>query len=235
VADLAQLEAPQLREHQGLIVVRDDLIEGGTKVRVAPHLLESNDEWVFAGPAQGYAQLALAIACEQTGKRAVFFTAKRRELLPLTLQSMRHGMRVVQVPYGRISHVQAKARAYCAASGASFIELGLKLPGMEDALVALAGTLAIPEPEEIWVTAGSGTLARALARAWPSATINAVQIGMRPHLPEGARLFVAPERFEESASGAEPPFPSAEFYDRKMWRFVQAFAHPGALVWNVGR
>lgn len=227
---------PELREHEGILVVRDDLIDGGTKVRVAPALLATNDEWVFAGPAQGYAQLALAIACEQQGKRAVFFTAKRSKPLPLTLRALAHGLRVVQVPYGRISHVQAKARAYCEASGATFIELGLKLPGMEDALVELAAALPIPEPTEVWVTAGSGTLTRALSRAWPGAAMNAVQIGMTPKLPEGCKLWVAPEQFGERATGPEPPFPSAEFYDRKAWRFVREHATrgPGTLFWNVG-
>lgn len=229
------MEPPALREHDGILVLRDDLIEGGTKVRVAPQLLSSSDEWVFAGPAQGYAQLALAIACEQAGKRAVFFTAKRSTPMPLTVQSLAHGLRVVQVPYGRISHVQAKARAYCEASGASFIELGLKLPGMEDALVELAASLPVT-PSEVWVTAGSGTLSRALARAWPGAALNCVQIGMKPKLPEGARVWVAPERFEERASGPLPPFPSAEFYDAKAWRFVSEHATrgPGTLLWNVG-
>ena len=226
---------PVLRKHEGIVVVRDDLLEGGSKVRVAPALLGSNDEWVFAGPAQGYAQLALAIACEMTGKRGVFFTAKRNEPLPLTKQAMKHGLKVVQVPHGRINVVQARAREYCAASGATFIDLGLKLPGMEDALFSLASQMEIDEPKEVWVTAGSGTLTRALARAWPSAEIHAVQIGMSPELPDRAILHVAEEEFAKPAL-APPPFPSAIFYDAKAWRFVRAGARTDgrALFWNVG-
>lgn len=225
---------PRLIEHGGLTVLRDDLIEGGTKVRVAPALLASNDEWVFAGPAQGYAQLALAIACQAAGKRAVFFTAQRNHPLPLTAQAMGHGLRVIQVPYGRISNVQAKARAYCAATGASFIGLGLLLPGMEAALTELAASLPI-DPAEVWVTAGSGTLARACAAAWPAAAINAVQIGMKPTLPPGCRHFIAPEPFSRPAQHP-PPFPSATYYDAKAWRFARALAHrsPRTLFWNVG-
>lgn len=228
---------PVVVEHEGVLVVRDDMVTGGTKARVAPDLLAGSDEWVYAGPAQGYAQLALAIACEQEGKRGVFFTAKRKSPLPLTQSSLEHGLRVVQVPYGRLTHVQAKARAYCELTGARFIDMGLKLPGMEDAMAAVAqGLAAEVQPREVWVTCGSGTLCRALARAWPNAQINAVQIGMHPELPEGARLWVAPERFEEVATGPTPPFPSAEFYDRKAWRFVleHAAKDGSALLWNVG-
>lgn len=228
------LEIPpvEISEHDGIRVVRDDLIEGGSKVRVAPGLLAGADEWVFAGPAQGYAQLALAIACEAMGKRATFFCAERREPAPITKLALAHGLQVIFVPAGRISVVQHRARAYCELTGARFVELGLKLPGMEDALCELARS--IEAPAEAWVTAGSGTLCRALARAWPEAEIHAVQVGMRPQLPERAKLWVAPERFEQDASGPLPPFPSAINYDAKAWRFVAEHASPGALFWNVG-
>lgn len=146
---------------------------------------------------------------------------------------MAHGLRVVFVPAGHIQVVQARAREYCAMTGGRFIELGLKLPGMEDALFRLAASLPV-EPEQAWVTAGSGTLARAMARAWPSADLHAVQVGMAPHLPEGATLWKAPERFDEPARGPLPPFPSVLSYDAKLWRFVLEHAQPGALVWNVG-
>jgi hypothetical protein len=223
----------EIREHDGILVVRDDLIEGGTKVRVAPDLLDGCDEWVFAGPAQGYAQLALAIACEARGKRGTFFTAARKDPHPLTKAAMAHGLKVVFVPIGRLSNVRAKARAYCEMTGAVLADMGLLLPGMEDALCELARGLEL-QPEQVWVTAGSGTLSRALARAWPAAEINSVVVGMRPHLPERAIRWDAPEAFHEPARGPQPPFPSAEAYDRKAWRFVAENAQPGALFWNVG-
>jgi hypothetical protein len=231
---LAVLAAPRLVTHDGVVVLRDDLIEGGTQVRVAPALLAGSDEWVFAGPAQGYAQLALAIACEQEGKRAVFFTAKRNTPHEITARAMRHGLRVVNVPFGRISVVQARARAYCQMTGARFVELGLLLPGMEDALTGLAGSVPM-RPAEVWVTAGSGTLARACARAWPQARVNAVQVGMTPHLAPGIRLWKAPEPFSGPAE-EPPPFPSARAYDAKAWRFVARHARRDgrALFWNVG-
>lgn len=224
---------PVLREHEGVLVLRDDLLEGGSKVRVAPRLLASNDEWVFAGPAQGYAQVALAIACEMTGKRAVFFTAQRREPHELTRRAMAHGCKVVWVPHGRMSNVQAKARAYCAMTGASFIELGLLLPGMEDALTEFARSLPLGDMDSLWVTAGSGTLARACARAWPRLELHAVQVGMRPRLPGRCVSHHAPEAFEEPAR-IPPPFPSARSYDAKAWRFIRDHRRPGAFFWNVG-
>jgi hypothetical protein len=167
-----------------------------------------------------------------TGRRAVFFTAQRTEPAELTRRAMAHGCKVVMVPHGRMSNVQAKARAYCALTGAAFIELGLLLPGMEDALTALASSLLI-RPPQVFVTAGSGTLARACARAWPAAELHAVQVGMRPRLPPLAIRHTAPEAFPQPAQ-FPPPFPSARSYDAKAWRFVREHAQRGAFFWNVG-
>lgn len=239
LAPLAPIPPPRFAQHEGVWVLRDDDVEGGSKLRVAPGLLDGAEEWVFAGPAQGYAQLALAIACRMRGKRATFFCAQRREPHPLTARAMRHGLRVVFVPAGRISVVQARARAYCEQTGARFAELGLLLPGMAEALYELAvelRPLCPAEPREWWVAAGSGTLASSIARAFPEAQVNAVQVGMTPHLAAGVRLHKAPEGFADPARGPLPPFPSALAYDAKVWRFVRAYARRdgSAFVWNVG-
>ena len=52
---------PQLVEHDGILVVRDDLLNAGSKVRFVDYLIGSNtdiNEWVFGScPATGYAQI----------------------------------------------------------------------------------------------------------------------------------------------------------------------------------
>jgi hypothetical protein len=45
-------------------------------------------------------------------------------------------------------------------------------------------------------------------------------------------LYAAPEKFEQDAK-VKPPFPSCSNYDAKAWRFIQEYARPGALFWNV--
>ena len=42
---------PQLIEHEGVLVVRDDMLNAGSKVRFIDYLIESNkdiNEWVFS-------------------------------------------------------------------------------------------------------------------------------------------------------------------------------------------
>ena len=76
-----------LEEREGFIIVRDDLLPGGTKRRVAGVLLKGAEEFVYASPAYGYAQIALAYACKDADKRATIFTAKRKVLAPRSLQA----------------------------------------------------------------------------------------------------------------------------------------------------
>jgi hypothetical protein len=214
-------------------VVRDDLMPGGTKARVLPAILEAmpNDEFVYGGPAQGYAQVALAIACRKIGRQATCFVAKRKQLHPLTREAHLNGAQVVQVPYGRLSVVQHRARNYAAANAAGYLPLGFGIPEFHDALYRLALQVPVAEPSEVWCVAGSGALSRALQRAWPTASHHALRIGAPPSI-DNARLWTAPEAFDDAADDP-PPFPSCANYDAKLWRFVKAHATDGALVWNV--
>ena len=219
-----------LREHNGIIVVRDDLLPGGTKRRALPAILHQGCEYVYAGPVTGYAQLALAYGAVDCGATATVFVAKRKVLHPRTAMVLRIGGRVVQVPTGYLTNVQAKARAYTEASGATLLPFGLDTPAFIAALADVARALPV-QPRQVWSVAGSGVLTRALQQAWPAADFRAVQIGRPPSIGR-ARLMVAPERYEDDAR-EPPPFPSCGNYDAKAWRFIRQSAATGALFWNV--
>jgi hypothetical protein len=221
---------PVIERHGKVFVLRDDLIEGGTKRRVLPPLLTGADEFVYASAAYGYAQVALAVCCREAGLRATIFTAKRAKLHPRMIEAQRAGAKIVMVPHGYLSNVQAKARAYAASVGAKLLPFGLDTPEMARGLKALALSLTI-RPAEVWTVAGSGTLTRALQAAWPMARFYAVRIGAAVDC-ERAGVFDAPERFEQDAR-RPPPFPSCSNYDAKAWRFIEMRASEGALFWNV--
>lgn len=212
-------------------VVRDDRVPGGTKQRALVRLLAHDTEYVYASPAYGYAQMALAYAASAIGAAATIFTAKRDTIHPRTAQAKAAGAKIVLIPYGYLSNVQAKARAYAAATGATLLPFGLNTPAFIAALAAVAADVP-STPAEVWTVAGSGVLTRALQQAWPSATFHAIQIGKPPDVGR-ARLYIAPERYEDVAQ-QPPPFPSCSNYDAKAWRFIQQHASDGALFWNVG-
>lgn len=224
------LPDPILERVGGIVVVRDDLIPGGTKRRVLDGLYPEAGELVYASPAQGYAQVALAYSAAATGRRATVFVARRAVPHPRTAEAASAGARIVPVAPGYLTVVQARARAYCAASGAALLPFGLDTP---EVLAALAETArSIPyQPAEVWCVAGSGLLSRALQLAWPAARHYAVAVGRAPDAG-GAQVLRAPEPFERDAREA-PPFPSCPNYDAKAWRFIMRQASPGAVFWNV--
>jgi len=86
--------APVIIEHDGVLVVRDDLFAGGTKARFLSTVFEGADEVVYASPAEGGAQVALAIVAGRLGKRATIFVARRATPHPRTTEAAKLGTTV---------------------------------------------------------------------------------------------------------------------------------------------
>jgi len=225
---------PVVREYDGVQVVRDDLYLGGTKARFMPALFDGFDEAVYASPAEGGAQTALAVAARQLRKRATIFVAARAKLHDRTLEAAKLGAKVVPVRPGYLSVVQARAKDYAKASGARLVPFGADMPEAITRLAEAARMTGL-DPDEVWCAAGSGVLARALAQAWPRARRNVVQVGRRldPQEVAGATIHVYPRPFSELA-GSKPSFPSDPHYDAKAWETMTAQKGPGrVLFWNV--
>lgn len=212
------------------MVVRDDLLPGGTKARVAHLLFDWHIEYVYASPVYGYAQIALAYAAKAHGKLATIFCAKRKHRHARTEEARRAGAKLVEIPSGYLSVVRSRAIEYCAVSGAKLIPFGFDTPEIHDALADLARTLPC-NPKEVWSVAGSGLLSRSLQAAWPQADFRAVRVGAAPDAGR-AHIFTALETFEQDAR-VRPPFPSCSNYDAKAWHYIRECAKPGALFWNV--
>jgi hypothetical protein len=225
-----------LEHRDGFLVVRDDLIPGGTKARVIHNLFDDqHSQYVYASPVQGYAQVAMAHACREHGKVAVVFCAKRGKKHPTTLLAEAAGAITIDVdPPAYLNVVQVRARQYVEATPeAKLLPLGLGCPEIKNALADIARRLSeqIGEPKEVWTVASSGTLSLSLQQAWPNAVVHAVRVGMVRDLGR-ALIHKAPEKYEQKAK-MPPPFPSCLTYDSKAWRFVKELASPGALFWNV--
>jgi cysteine synthase len=226
------LTPPVVTDHFGIQVVRDDLFPGGTKARFAGRLFDGAEEVVYASPAEGGAQTALAIIAQQLEKRATIFVAKRRTPHARTLMAKAHGAKVYLVsPPGYLSVVQARARAYCAATGARLAPFGFDLAWSIGAIEEAALSSGV-SPEEVWCAGGSGTLARGLAKAWPRTRLNVVQVG-RELTVAGATMHKHSLPFGAVAR-AKPPFPADPHYDAKAFELCLARHGPGkVLFWNV--
>ena len=229
------LPRPIVQTHAGVQVVRDDLLPGGTKMRAIVALMQhagAGTEFVYASPAQGYAQLALAHCARMLGHRATVFTAARKQQHPLTLAAAQAGAKVVPVSCGYLSVVQARARAYATEQRARLVSFGAEDALCMQAIAAAARSTGL-DPAEVWSVAGSGVLTRALQQAWPQARFVAVVVGKQGCDTGRAQRIIHPLPFERHAK-VLPPFPSAPGYDAKAWEYIRAEAAPGAVFWNVG-
>lgn len=225
---------PVVIEHEGIHVVRDDLVGGGTKARFMVKLFAEADEIVYATPAEGGAQSALAWAAQATGKRATLFVAKRAEPHPRALMAKALGATVWQVTPGYLTVVQKRARDYCAATGATLAPFGMDTPAAIQTIADAARSTGL-DPDEVWCASGSGVLARALAAAFPRARRHVVQVGraLTPEDVAGAMIHVHPLSFAQTCRTL-PPFPSDPHYDAKAWETAKARRGAGlVLFWNV--
>jgi hypothetical protein len=229
------LNAPIVVEHNGIAVVRDDLFPGGTKARFLPAMFDSADELVYASPAEGGAQTALATVARDLGKRAVIFVAKRGTPHARSLAAKALGARVYQVAPGYLAVVQARAAAYASAAGATLVPFGADTPAAVEAIGRAAAAIG-EEPDQVWCAAGSGVLARGLAQAWPKAERHVVQVGRKlsPEDVAGAAIHIYPRPFGATARST-PPFPSDPHYDAKAWETMAARRKRARrlVFWNV--
>ena len=223
-----------IEEHKGIGVVRDDLFPGGTKARFVPELFDGTDELVYASPAQGGAQYAIAFVAAQLGKRATIFIADRRVPHPRQIEAKRLGAKIVFVKNGYLAVVQKRARDYAAEVGARLAPFGMDCSEAIEMISAAALKLE-ENPDEVWCAAGSGTLTRALQKAWPRAQHVAVAYGR--DIPQekigAARQLRYPKPFEH-LSRVVPPFPCDRHCDAKAWEIATARKRAGRCIfWNV--
>jgi hypothetical protein len=226
-----------IKEHSGIIVVRDDHILGGSKRRFVDQLFGHADEVVYASPVYGGAQIAIAHAAAEQGIRSTIFCAKRSQPHPRTLEAKSAGAKIVQVPYGYLSTVKARARAYCDATGAYLLPFGLESPIAFGAIATAAADIQkeIGPINEVWCVGGSGVLCRGLQQGLTGVKwFNVVQIGRELSADDvgKARIFKHPLPFEKDAK-KKPPFPSCSNYDAKGWEFVLRHGQGTRLFWNV--
>ena len=234
-----KLPAPIIEEFDGIQVVRDDLLKGGTKRRAFNYYVASLpdvEEFVYASPRQGYAQLSLAYSCRDLNRKCTV-TVPKGERYWLTNEAERIGANVIEVPMGYLTNIQSKARVYCEKNNAHLIPFGGDHPIIIEAMKTTALILGI-NPKEVWTVMSSGVLSRGLQLAWPDAKIYGVQIGHNTtkHEMGRAECFRSKYKFQQECKKDErPPFPSSLTYDSKAWTFIKEHATEGALFWNVGK
>jgi hypothetical protein len=234
---------PVIVEHEGIYVVRDDMIDGGSKSRFVQQLIKESPETEMvygSSPASGYAQISLAKVCAHYGKKAVLFMAKRNKqnFHPYQLKALQYGAIINMVENGMLTVTEKRARDYVDedTSTRKLFPIGFFDIKVLYSIRDVALSLPI-KPTEVWTVGSSGALTRGLQLAWPDAEFNCVSVGHKMGQKElgRAKMYKCEIPFDKSVSPEDaPPFPSVPTYDAKAWKFIKQYAKPGALFWNVG-
>lgn len=228
----------EIDRFEGMKILRDDKIAGGTKSRFINSLLNPDAlGFVYASPVEGGFQIALSAAAKRIGKPAFIFSALRARPHQNSIRAKEEGGRIMQIKFGRMSNVAAKARKYAEANNLQLIKFGGNESGMIDGIAELMRRIIarIGEPEEIFCAVGSGTLIKGIIKGSSRAKIIGIQVGklFRDPIPARASIVVYPKPFDQP-SGFRAPFASCANYDLKALEFaVKLKQSKEVLFWNV--
>jgi hypothetical protein len=235
-------------------VIDDGKLLGGTKQRALIRFIELHsdyDEFVYAGPSIGFAQVALTAACVKMHKKATLFIQNIQDVIPhLTFWCQKMGATVF-IFYDKLSVAEQAAKDYVDSKNnkAFLIPFGLDSGDYVKFLHEELLKVIHPEinPKRLWLVIGSGTLLRVLARIWDKTEFFPVQVGrgiwkdqydpeVWVRMGEEKRIneLKAPQKFFESVFGRNlPPYDSTSSYDAKVWQQVIKYAKEGDYIWNV--
>jgi 1-aminocyclopropane-1-carboxylate deaminase/D-cysteine desulfhydrase-like pyridoxal-dependent ACC family enzyme len=235
----------KIENHDGIFVLRDDLLPGGTKSILLEQLDRENPnitEFVYASPVYGGFQIALA---SYFGKEATIFCAQRQDRHPNTIKAKKLGAKLKEVYPGYLSVVERRAKDYCEKrKHCMLLEFGAQTDKNIDLIaercMQVLKKMKTP-PDEIWVAVGSGTIVQGILKAVKEYNKKIKVVGVLvgkdfkkkdPNL----KLIRYPKEFDEE-SKFEAAFPSMPNYDLKAFEicFKSHQKNPSktVLFWNV--
>ena len=227
---------PMVVKHQGIRVVRDDVITG-TKVRGGDCLISTikEDTIAYVQPRTGLAGVSLLEVAKRHGKKVRLYMPSSKRISHHQACCIERGAEVSFHRIAAMPNLNKIAQEDAKKNGYYFVPLGLKHKMVTAGLVKSASQ--IPEPEEVYTVISTGVLSRALQIAWPNAKFTAIAVARNMKAGESgrAKLISAPEAFTKAIKREEmPPFPSIGTYDAKAWRYIPKNTGKDILFWNVG-
>lgn len=239
------MPTPVITEHEGIKVVRDDLIVG-SKCRFADLLVQSvkEDTLVYVQPRVGLAGVSIIEVAKRYGKKVVLFMPSSKEISDHQAVCIERGAipkfrRIAAMP-----NLNLMAKKWAEENNAKFIPLGLR----HELVVACAARVAMNiaevhgQPGVCFVATSTGVLVRGLQIGWPRTSFAAVTVSRNMKAGElGIAIPIVEELAFQQSERKEnlPPYPSVNTYDSKAWKYAKEFKEqfPGAsvLVWNVGK
>lgn len=234
---------PVVKEHDGVMVVRDDLIFG-TKVRggdcLVSKLPDNKDTLVYVQPRTGLAGVSLLDVAARHNKKVKLFMPSSKRISAHQACCIERGCEYSFHRIAAMPNLNKIAREWADENdNAFFVPLGLKHPLVTAGVVKAAMT--IPEPDVVFTVLSTGVLHRSLQIAWPNAEFHGVAVARNMKAGEIGHGNVTshPLPFTTPIPESDmPPFPCIGTYDAKGWKYAVEYKrqNPGkyVLFWNVG-
>ena len=233
-------------------VVRDDLLPAGSKQRVMQDIFKSHPGGlIYPGPANGFAQVALALGAKEFNSKVVILIPKMRPLTAQTILAAQLGAEIIEFEgdNAKLANMRTAAEKIINKDNNNnkiklyMPKLGFAGDEFKNAFIsALKESLDLDRAGvySFWVVGGSGTLALTLLDMFQNSKVNVVQVGKQIdwYFKDNlwAKLYIANEGFYEAAKDP-PPYPSVSNYDAKVWQFAKKAIieqnETPTIIWNV--
>jgi len=166
---------PVVTVHDGVRVVRDDLIVG-TKTRAGDLIASKSNHktFVYSQPRTGLAGVSILDVAKHHDREVVLFMPACKEISLHQACCIERGAKVHFKRIAAMPNLNKYAKEWAEANDSFFIPLGLKHELSTAAIVHAAN--AIDPPDEVYVAISTGVLSRALQIAWPKAKFTCVAV-----------------------------------------------------------
>lgn len=236
---------PIVTVHDGVNVVRDDLIVG-SKARFADLLVSEipNDTIVYVQPRVGLAGVSIIDVANKYGKKVVLFMPSSKKISNHQAVTIERGAIPMFHRIAAMPNLNKIAKSWAAENNAFFVPLGLKHPLVVAVAAQVARNIASVhgEPQIVFVATSTGVLVRGLQIGWPNAEFISIAVSRNMKDGELGKADVISDLLEFQQNEKKenlPPFPSVNTYDSKVWKYVKQYKeeHPekNVWMWNVGR
>jgi hypothetical protein len=217
-------------------LISDGFLPGGTKQRAWQMFTNvKEDELVYAGPSNGFAQVALAISAKLHNKNFTMFLSN---VSKITNRARMYGANIIILYKTPLKLLQRKATDYAKKNNSYLVPFGLDTTSFKENLYnQLSNNIKLDTTKKynIWLVGGSATLVNVLYKLFPNSNFNLVQVGKKiwpDQVNKKTKIYIAPEKFWE-ATKMLPPYPSVSNYDAKVWQFVSKYGKNNDIIWNV--
>lgn len=230
-----------VEEHEGVKVVRDDLIVG-SKARFGDYYFSQikEDTVVYVQPRVGLAGVSILELAKKYDKNVVLF-------MPASKRISEHQAIVIErgaVPkFRRIAAMPVLnkyAKDYAMDTKAHFIPLGLYHPLVVAGAAKVARNIReqYGTPEQVYCAISTGVLSRGIQIGFGKET-EFVSVAVARNLKAGelgcAEVISEPLPFLKAEKKENlPPFPSVDTYDAKVWKYIPKNTGKNIWFWNVG-